>query len=244
MTITRSPEPLRLVVAGRTDAGVHATGQVAHVDADIAALAVKTPADLLQKLRRILSSDPDIAIHGLTVAAEGFDARFSAVARRYEYRMQDRPERVDPIDRRRVVSWPRPLDRDAMNAAATSLQGLRDFGTFCKPRPDATTIRDLQEFRWHEDVDGVLIATLRADAFCHSMVRALVGACVAVGEGKLDVTELCELRDAAARTSRFKVLPPHGLCLTEVFYPPDAELGARAEQTRGKRDLAGNEVIP
>jgi tRNA pseudouridine38-40 synthase len=130
---------------------------------------------------------------------------------------------------------PQPLDLDAMRRVAEALVGLRDFAAFCKPREGATTIRELQEFTWERDGDGVLIARLQADAFCRSMVRAVVGACVGVGGAKLTVDRAVELRDGARRSSEFIVMPAKGLTMTEVGYPPDAELATRAEQTRARR---------
>ncbi len=123
-----------------------------------------------------------------------------------------------------------------MDAAARSLIGLHDFAAYCKPREEATTIRTLLDYRWERDAEGVLVAEVRADAFCHSMVRALVGACAAVGEGRLDVEDVVLLRDALTRTSEFKVLAARGLILTEVGYPADELLATRAEQTRARRD--------
>src|SRR5690606_18644506 len=125
---------------------------------------------------------------------------------------------------------------EAMDAAARSLIGLHDFAAYCKPREEATTIRTLLEFDWHRDAAGVLVANVKADAFCHSMVRALVGGCVAVGQGRLDVEDLASIRDEGERTSDFTVLAARGLTLTEVGYPADDQLAARAERTRARRD--------
>lgn len=249
----------RLVVAGRTDAGVHATGQVAHVDVPESSLEVVTRprrgdatsgratdpgAVLVRRLRGILGShDSDVVVRSARPAAEGFDARFSAIWRRYEYRIADAVAEHDPLQRHRTVWYPRELDDDAMDVAAQTLIGLADFAAFCKPREEATTIRTLQSYRWRRDADGVLVASLQADAFCHSMVRALVGACLAVGEGRLDVSGPSELLHARERTSAFKVLPAKGLTLTEVGYPPDEELAARARQTRARRELHADGVV-
>ena len=123
-----------------------------------------------------------------------------------------------------------------MDAAARSLIGLHDFAAYCKPRDEATTIRTLLEFDWHRAPDGVLVANVKADAFCHSMVRALVGACVAVGEGRLDVEDVADIRDTGDRVPEVKVLAARGLTLTAVGYPADDLLAARAEQTRARRD--------
>lgn len=249
----------RLVVAGRTDAGVHATGQVAHLDVDERALlAVTRPrrgaaggdraadpgAVLVRRLRGILgAADSDVVVRSAGFAPEGFDARFSAVWRRYEYRIADADAEHDPLQRHRTVWYPRSLDVESMDVAAQTLVGLGDFAAFCKPREGATTIRTLQSFRWRRSADGVLVASLQADAFCHSMVRALVGAGVAVGEGRLGVAEPGELMHAGTRTSAFKVLPAKGLTLTEVGYPAEEALASRAEQTRARRELHPDGVV-
>jgi tRNA pseudouridine38-40 synthase len=245
----RTPPTPTLVVAGRTDAGVHAAAQVVHLELDHEQLnalrhvrvAGESPADagaaLAYRLNGILGGSSDVVVRAGTIAPAGFDARFSAVWRRYEYRVSDRVETRDPAQRHRTVWWPAPLDGEAMHAAAQSLIGLHDFAAYCKPREGATTIRTLQRFDWRRDEDGVLIAALQADAFCHSMVRALVGGCVAVGEGRLAASELALILDLGERTSAVKVMPAKGLTLTEVGYPKDDELGARAEATRARREL-------
>jgi tRNA pseudouridine38-40 synthase len=240
---------VQLVVAGRTDAGVHAAGQVAHVDLDgeqwgrIQARhgrAAHDPAgSIAGRMRGVLRAYADVAVRQTTLAPAGFDARFSAVWRRYRYRLADDITGFDPMRRNDTTSIRGELDVEAMDAAAQSLIGLHDFAAYCKAREEATTIRTLLDYRWRRDDDGVLIAEVKADAFCHSMVRALVGACAAVGERRLDVTDLVVLRDALQRTSEFKVLAARGLTLTEVGYPADELLATRAEQTRARRDLGG-----
>ncbi|MDQ0644549.1 tRNA pseudouridine(38-40) synthase TruA [Microbacterium murale] len=237
---------VQFVVAGRTDAGVHAAGQVAHVDLDdeqwsrIEARhgrAARDPAgSVAGRIRGVLGAYSDVTVHHSSIAPEGFDARFSAVWRRYRYRIADDVAGYDPARRFDTTSVRGELEIQAMDAAAQSLIGLHDFAAYCKPREGATTIRTLLDYRWRRDADGVLVAEVKADAFCHSMVRALVGGCVAVGEQRLDVSDLVLLRDALERTSEFKVLAARGLTLTEVGYPADDLLAARAEQTRARRD--------
>ncbi|GGM42428.1 tRNA pseudouridine(38-40) synthase TruA [Microbacterium saperdae] len=237
---------VRFVVAGRTDAGVHAQGQVAHVDltetqwARIEARQGRAPQDpagsIAGRMRGVLGAYSDVTVTRSAQAPEGFDARFSAVWRRYRYRLADQVAGFDPLRRHDTTAVRGRLDEQAMDAAAQSLIGLHDFASYCKPRDEATTIRTLLDYRWVRDADGVLIAEVKADAFCHSMVRALVGGCVAVGEGRLDVADLVVLRDAVTRTSEFKVLAARGLTLMEVGYPADDLLAARAEQTRARRD--------
>lgn len=237
--------PVVLAVAGRTDAGVHASGQVAHVDLDDEQLSRLTErgkdagsgpiAALSRRMQGVLGAYSDVAVTASAVAPAGFDARFSAVWRRYSYRLADGATGYDPLDRLRTTSIRGELDVEAMDAAARSLIGLHDFAAYCKAREEATTIRTLLEYDWHRDAAGVLVANIRADAFCHSMVRALVGACAAVGLGRLDVDDVAALRDAGERTSEFTVLAARGLTLAGVGYPDDELLAARAEQTRARR---------
>ena len=231
-----------LTVAGRTDTGVHARGQVAHVDVDVEALgraagrSEGTPEDsLLRRLNGVL--DPDLRIHRVRAAPEGFDARFGAVWRRYCYRIVDEPALVDPLSRGHVLAWPRRLDLDRMNAAAALLVGEHDFASFCKKREGATTIRALLELSWAR-VGGVIEATVRADAFCHNMVRSLVGCMIAVGEGRREPAWAGDVLRARVRDSAVTVVQAHGLTLEEVGYPPDEELAARAERSRVVRTLS------
>ncbi|MCL2515303.1 MAG: tRNA pseudouridine(38-40) synthase TruA [Microbacteriaceae bacterium] len=246
---TRTPPAPVLVVAGRTDAGVHAADQVVHLDLtpeQVASLSTvrvaRGPAGdagaaVAYRLNGILGQHTDVVVKRGGLAPAGFDARFSAVWRRYEYRVSDRVETRDPAQRHRTLWWPNELDGDAMHAAAQSLLGLHDFAAYCKPREGATTIRTLQAFSWRRDASGVLVAALEADAFCHSMVRALVGGAVAVGEGRLAAADLALILDVGERTSAVKVMAAKGLTLTEVGYPADGELAARAEATRARRAL-------
>lgn len=243
----RHGEPPRLTVAGRTDVGVHAIGQVAHVDLTPAQLAqlegrprgrgagAAGPASLARRLNGIMGQHADVQVLRASAAPEGFDARFSAVWRRYEYRIADAAALRDPRARSFTHWHPAELDVELMDAAARSLLGLHDFAAYCRPREGSTTIRTLQDFGWSRDADGVLVARVQADAFCHSMVRALVGACVAAGEGRFAPERAAGIRDEAKRGSEFIVMPARGLTLVEVGYPPDDELAARAEQTRAKR---------
>lgn len=242
---TRWGEPPLLTVAGRTDAGVHATGQVAHLDLSAEqwdALSAKrgtgrSPLDgLVKRVNGIAAPEGDVVVTRASVAPDGFDARFSPLWRRYEYRIADADAPRDPRRRGHTVWHGASLDPAAMERGALTLLGLHDFATFCKPREGATTIRTLQEFRWDREPDGVLVARLQADAFCHSMVRAMVGATIAVGEGRFGPERLEELRVAETRTSAFKTAPAKGLTLTEVGYPADEELAGRAEQTRARRE--------
>lgn len=229
----------RLTVAGRTDSGVHARGQVVHVDLDDAALATvpgrgrsSPAAALLRRVNGVVGND--VRLHRVTEAPAGFDARFSALWRRYAYRIADDPTMVDPLRRAHVVAWQQPLDVEAMNAAAGHLIGLNDFAAFCRRRPGATTIRSLIDLQWRR-IDGILVADVRADAFCHSMVRSLVGCMTAVGEGRRAPAWAAEVLAAKVRVSDLTVAPAHGLTLEEVGYPDPAELAEQAERTRNRR---------
>jgi tRNA pseudouridine38-40 synthase len=226
-------DPPRTTVGGRTDAGVHARGQVAHIDVDEDLASRITARRLGSVLKR---TAPDAVVHGVREAPEGFDARFGALSRRYEYRLRGADSRRDPLTARFTAEVPRSLDLAAMRRASDELLGLQDFTTFCKAREGATAVRELLRFDWRETDDGAFAASIEADAFCHSMVRALVGAVVAVGSSRIDADELVSLRDARERTSRFAVMPAHGLSLEEIVYPSDDRLAMRAEQTRARRD--------
>ncbi|WP_187281614.1 tRNA pseudouridine(38-40) synthase TruA [Nonomuraea sp. C10] len=244
--ILRIAEPV-LTVAGRTDAGVHARGQVAHVDVPGEVLvrldgnrphALGTDERLSVLVRRLGGVLPtDVRVFRVSVAPEGFDARFSALSRRYAYRVSDAAGGCDPLRRHEVLWHNRPLDLDALNAAAARLLGEHDFAAFCKKREGATTIRELQRLDWAREPGGVLVATVVADAFCHSMVRALVGSLLAAGDGRRPVEWPGQVLAAGVRDTGVHVAPAHGLCLEEVRYPADAELADRASATRRVRTL-------
>ena len=241
--MVRAPAPVRLTVAGRTDAGVHARGQVAHADVD-PQLWARVPgrsdrtAEAAARTRLTGILPVDISVSRVSRAAAGFDARFSATSRRYLYRLADRDAAHDPLRRRDTVRVRASLDVDAMREASWNLLGLNDFAAFCQKREGATTVRTLLDFSWTRLDDGVLAGTVVADAFCHSMVRALVGAVVPVGEGRRAAGWPAEVLDARQRDPGVVVMPPHGLSLEEVVYPEDDRLGARATQTRARRDTA------
>jgi tRNA pseudouridine38-40 synthase len=242
--ILRASRPVRLVVAGRTDAGVHARGAVAHADIDPAGWALlpgrstRSPAEsALARLNGVLPRD--VVIHRVAVAPEGFNARFSAIQRRYLYRICDQPHLLDPLRRGDTLVHRHSLDVASMNVAAHKLLGLRDFAAFAKRRDGATTIRTLLEFSWVRGGDGVVEARVAADAFCRSMVRALVGAVIPVGEGRQPVDWPARILDEGRRHPGVVVMPAHGLSLEEVTYPPDLEVGGRATSTRFRRQAMG-----
>ena len=237
-------EELALAVAGRTDAGVHARGQVCHIDvpADVwAGLTDPTRPGpgtaLLRRLRGVLPAD--VRVHAVAAAPPGFDARFAALHRRYSYRVCDDPAGVEPLRRREVLVYRRRLDVAAMDAAARTLVGLHDFAAFCRPREGATTVRTLLEYGWARDPDGLVVARVVADAFCHSMVRALVGALLPVGDGRSGADWPARVLLAGVRDSAVTVVAPHGLVLEEVAYPADDGLAARVAQARAVRGPVG-----
>jgi len=239
-TVFRTPVVSR--AAGRTDTGVHAVGQVAHCDVPAEALAYAYPRsprdgepEFLPLVRRLGKFLPeDVRVLDVVRAPAGFDARFSALRRHYAYRLSTAPYGVEPQEARFVTPWPRPLDVDAMAEASRNLLGLRDFAAFCKHRDGATTIRDLQRLDWSRDGDAVT-AYVTADAFCWSMVRSLVGALLAVGEGRREPSWCAELLTATRRSSDFAAAPARGLTFVGVDYPPDDQLEARMSVTRDVR---------
>jgi tRNA pseudouridine38-40 synthase len=140
-----------------------------------------------------------------------------------------------------VATYPRSLDVEVLTAASRSLEGLRDFRAFCRPRVGATTIRELREFSWRrEDAGadgGLVVATVRADAFCHAMVRSLVGAVLAVGDGRRDAAWLAGVAASPRRSSAIAVAAARGLTLEQVVFPSDAEIARRSEVSRARRSL-------
>jgi tRNA pseudouridine38-40 synthase len=225
-----------LTVAGRTDAGVHATGQVCHVDVPVAGWD-RMGYSLVPRLSGLLPVD--VRVYAAGEAPVGFDARFSALYRRYEYRVTDAPWGAPPLRHRDTLAWPRALDLPSLAAAADGLTGHHDFAAFCKRKEHATTVRTLTRFAWHRSDDGVLVATVAADAFCQAMVRSLVGALLAVGEGRRPPEWPASLLTRRERADEVMVAPAHGLTLVEVAYPPEAELAAQAVLTRRRRDPIG-----
>ncbi|WP_433210913.1 tRNA pseudouridine(38-40) synthase TruA [Dactylosporangium sp. CS-047395] len=224
-----------MTVAGRTDAGVHATGQVCHVDVPPSRWEM-LEASLVRKLAGLLPQDVRV-LAARAVPAE-FDARFSALARRYEYRVTDAPFGAEPLRRRDTLAWPRPLDLALLNAAAAGLVGEHDFAAFCRRKEHASTIRAVSRMDWRREPDGTVVATVAADAFCWSMVRSLVGAQLVAGDGRRETGWPGSLLTRTVRADEVVVAPAHGLTLVEVTYPADAAaLLARAELTRRRRDL-------
>lgn len=253
----------RLTVAGRTDAGVHATGQVCHVDLPAGTWTVRGAtagrgavtvrgatagrgavtagraaggAGLVRRLAGLLP--PDVRVRAATEVPASFDARFSALGRRYEYRVTDDPGGGDPRAARYTLAWPRPLDPDRLAEASRLLLGEHDFAAYCRRKENATTIRAVTRLDWRREPDGVLVATVGADAFCQAMVRSLIGALLAVGEGRRPVEWPASLLTLRVRAGEVAVAPPHGLTLVAVDYPEDADgFARRAAVTRNRRTL-------
>ncbi len=239
--------PVRAAVAGRTDAGVHAVGQVCHADLPLGSVGDGPGLAALQRrLNGILPAD--VRVRDLDLARPGFDARWSALWRRYEYVVADVPAAMDPRMRGHVLWHPRHLDVAAMQACVEPFLGEHDFVAFCRGRPGTSTVRTVLDIGWSRagagrtsPHPGAAVFAVRADAFCHSLVRALVGVSLAVGEGRWPVERPADLLAAARRVPDIATAPAHGLTLVEVGYPPDAQLGAQAERARRWRggDLAG-----
>jgi tRNA pseudouridine38-40 synthase len=238
------PAPPDLTVAGRTDAGVHARGQVAHADVPAASWQAQLgPADVTRRLARALP--PDVRVRAISAAPAGFDARFSALWRRYSYRVCDDPASADPLRRHDTLWYPRPVDVGRMNQAAPALIGEHDFAAFCRRRKGgATTVRELLRLEWARPEPGLAVATVAADAFCHNMVRALVGAMLPVGDGRRDPNWPAEVLAAGLRDPGVVVVAPHGLCLEEVAYPTASDLAARAQTTRRLRPAPPDPAPP
>ncbi|WP_406046476.1 tRNA pseudouridine(38-40) synthase TruA [Micromonospora sp. NBC_00898] len=222
-----------LTVAGRTDAGVHATGQVCHLDLPTAVWR-EHEGRLLRRLARLLPGD--VRIRAMTEVQTDFDARFSATYRRYEYRVTDAPWGAEPLRRRDTMAWPKPLELGALNAAAAGLVGEHDFAAYCRRKENATTLREVTRLDWRRDPDGILVATVQADAFCQAMVRSLVGAMLVAGDGRRPVEWPGSLLTRRERASEVTVAAAHGLTLVAVGYPDDpAEYARRADLTRRLR---------
>ncbi|MGW3727402.1 tRNA pseudouridine(38-40) synthase TruA [Streptomyces sp. NPDC000851] len=231
-TVTRSRDTYELTVAGRTDAGVHARGQVAHVDLPEAVWR-EHHEKLLKRLAGRLPRD--VRVWALREAPSGFNARFAAIWRRYVYRVTDNPGGVDPLLRNHVLWHDWALDVDAMQAAAKTLVGEHDFAAYAKKREGATTIREILDFGVRRHADGIVEIEVRADAFCHNQVRSMVGALLFVGDGHRGVEWPRKVLDARVRDSAVHVVRPHGLTLEEVGYPPDDQLAERQRQARRVR---------
>lgn len=248
-TLIRREVPV--VVAGRTDSGVHARGQVVHFDlaaeewAGLSRGRDIAPQDaLLRRIAGVLArQEGAVVVRAARPVPQAFDARFSALSRTYSYRIVDDDAHRDPLTRGHTAWHRRPLDATLMDAEATMVTGLHDFASFCRPREMSTTVRELQDFRIRRGEDGVITAELTADAFCHHMVRALVGACLEVGEGRRAPGWLAERLGRRSWDAEVRLAPPQGLVLEAVSYPPDDQLAARAAQTRALRGTPSSDDV-
>jgi tRNA pseudouridine38-40 synthase len=241
MIFGESKDDFRLRIAGRTDAGVHAVNQVAHLDlSEIQIKRIGRNQDLRGRLNSLLPRD--VRIHQIAPAARGFDARYSAIFRRYRYRISDLRSLRDPMAARYTLWLRAELDVAQMKIAAKALIGLHDFAAFCKPRAGGTTIRRLRQIKItrNREMGNIVEIELKADAFCHNMVRSIVGALIAVGRGKASAKDLEDRLKSGSRVSSFKVVAPEGLALIEVGYPALAKLASQAETTRSKRSMEEN----
>src|SRR5262249_9785264 len=221
-----------LTVAGRTDAGVHARGQVAHVDVP-SGMWASAASVAMRRLNRVLPAD--VRVRAISVAPAGFDARFSALWRRYSYRVCDGAECADPLRRHDTLWHPVPVDPQLMNQAAAASLGTHHFAAFWRRRLGRGTGREVPRLDWRGDETGVVAAGVSADALCHNRVGALVGALLAVGDGRKPASWPAAMLAAAVRDPAVTVAPPHPLCLEHVEYPPEGELDARARLTRQVR---------
>lgn len=247
---------VRTVVAGRTDAGVHARGQVVHCDLsqqewarlrgggaeDVATTLQRRLSGVLARVlgverrQRGLTEIPGaIVIRNIQKAVDGFDARFSAIARQYIYRIDDGAGGHDPLTRHSMWWVKDSLDVAAMDTAVQPVMGLHDFLSFCKPRSGATTVRQVRTISVERTAQGVVELHIEADAFCHNMVRSIVGAAVKVGRGERPTHWVVERLVQQQRSSDMLLAPPQGLVLERVLYPEDADLADRAAQTRARR---------
>jgi tRNA pseudouridine38-40 synthase len=256
--LTLLQRPVRLTVGGRTDAGVHARGQVAHLDltadewAGMGRGRDVDPADAFRRRltgtinreltdgisgrgRSVRNAVPAVVVRSVVQAPDGFDARFSALWRRYSYAIADSTAGQDPLRRHTTLWYPGHLDVALLNEGAAHLLGMQDFAAFCKPREGATTIRELQRYEFARGHDGAITATVQADAFCHNMVRALIGSTLRVGSGEMPPVWLAERLAARLKDARSILAAPHPLVLEEIAYPGDGELAARAGLTRARR---------
>jgi tRNA pseudouridine38-40 synthase len=228
-------------VAGRTDAGVHAQHQVVHVDLSPSQIErIGRNPDVASRVNTALPQD--IRLFSFEKAPAGFDARYSAIYRRYRYKIADHASFLDPLSVRYVLKLKVDLDLKLMRQAAKQMVGLHDFGAFCKPRAGATTIRNLRYIRItrNRKVGNIVEIELKGDAFCHNMVRSLTGALVAVARGRASVGDVKDRLISANRAGSFKVLGGRGLSLIEVGYPRDAKLAEQAEKARKLRSLDEN----
>jgi tRNA pseudouridine38-40 synthase len=204
-------EPVELTVAGRTDTGVHARGQVTSFDTP-----AEVPADLARSLNAL--GPNDIGVTAATIVADGFDARRHARSRTYRYRLLAR-RTPNPFEQGRALWWPHKIDRAALDACATSLPGTHDFTAFTPTQTDHVRFtRDILSASWLEESEHILTFEITADAFMRNMVRALVGTQLEAASGRRTAASFAQLLHGAPRTAAGDTAPPHGLYLWSVSY--------------------------
>lgn len=267
--------PVQLTVAGRTDAGVHASHQVVHFDVDDEAwqaLAGRNGVDPAQALRRrtqallkraanpkttsrpelglvalgeSAGNGADIVVGAVSQVGGDFDARFSALRRTYRYRVADGVARHDPRLRSSVLWTDQELDLEAMNRSLQPLLGEHEFLSYCKPRQGASTIRSLLAAAWSRPESGVdaglAVFEVSADAFCHHMVRSLVGATLTVGQGRNSEEWPAELLARRSRELAAPLAPAHGLTLEAITYPEPRRWAEQAQAARVLRTSAADD---
>jgi tRNA pseudouridine38-40 synthase len=232
-------EDFRMRVAGRTDAGVHAQAQVAHLDLTAEQLKrIRRGHGVAERLNKII--DPDVRVTAFEEADPGFHARFSALSRRYRYSIADRSVTPNPMTSRYMLEIMWHLDTAPMIEVAKEFMGLRDFKAFCKERTGTTTIRELKEISVKRRPNGVIDIEVEADAFCHNMVRSLVGALMSAGSGRTTVREVRKALKGNRNEHAYKVQAPQGLTLIKIAYPAKSKLAAQAELTQRMRSLDDN----
>lgn len=267
--------PVQLTVAGRTDAGVHASHQVVHFDVDTEAwqaLAGRNGVDPAQALRRrtqallkraanpkttsrpelglvalgeSAGNGADIVVGAVSQVGGDFDARFSALRRTYRYRVADGVARHDPRLRSSVLWTDQELDLEAMNRSLQPLLGEHEFLSYCKPRQGASTIRSLLAAAWSRPESGVdaglAVFEVSADAFCHHMVRSLVGATLTVGQGRNSEEWPAVLLARRSRELAAPLAPAHGLTLEAITYPEPRRWAEQAQAARVLRTSAADD---
>ena len=201
---------IRTVVAGRTDRGVHASGQVVSFEVDQPIDTGKTQRSLNRQLA------PEVAVSAVTEVPDGFHPRFSATGRRYRYRIWNAPI-LDPLSARTSWHVETPLDVAAMDQAVGALVGTHDYASFCRRHDGRSTVREMREASWRSSGDFVELV-VAANAFCHQMVRSIVAISVEVGAGRMEPADVLRILEAQDRSVAKGCAPPQGLTLTAVEY--------------------------